>query len=345
MTEHENQAARQIVVSGDLEATLASAAALASTPGQKAPTAPLILPTKQGKGGQPQARFTSEEEFEAFWERLERETQAQQNGQGDQAERGERPQAEHDGPGEQAEQAERDDRLIIAANKDSDIATDREQDLDPDASLACARERLRAAIENRPLARELMRRTLEICVERQPYSDVEDRIQGFPEFACASVTPYQVIQTLIDADGLLKVEIGTDGEEVLPEQKLGLSPDEADDLVDSYALETTDLGRLVAEEMAPELRLCELFSAFADRREIFSDIMDFCRESPRTYAQIEAHLSGCDLSHIASLNPTASTPIQPSVFVDNLERAGGLVWRDGWKLTREGEALLSSLAS
>lgn len=284
-----------------------------------APEAPLTLPTKQGKGGQPQPRFSSEEEFEAFWERLEQQAQA-----------------------ERGEQAKQDSRQLVTTSEE---VLDPTSESNSDASLARAHERLCTAIENRPLARELMRQALELCAKRQPYAEVERHIQDFPEFACASVTPYQVIQTLIDAGGLLKIEIGADGEEVLPEQKLGLSPDEADDLVDSYALETTDLGRLVAEEMAPELRLRDLFSAFADRREIFSDVMDFCRESPRTYAQIEAHLSGCDLSRIASLNPTAHTPIQPSVFVDSLERAGGLVWHDGWRLTREGEALLNSLAS
>ena len=35
--------------------------------------------------------------------------------------------------------------------------------------------------------------------------------------------------------------------------------------------------------------------------------------------------------------------MQPSVFVDKLERAGALVWNEGWRLTEEGEAFLQDL--
>ena len=35
--------------------------------------------------------------------------------------------------------------------------------------------------------------------------------------------------------------------------------------------------------------------------------------------------------------------MQPSVFVDKLERSGALVWKEGWCLTEEGDAFLRDL--
>ena len=35
--------------------------------------------------------------------------------------------------------------------------------------------------------------------------------------------------------------------------------------------------------------------------------------------------------------------MQPSVFVDKLERAGALVWKEGWTLTEEGREFLEDL--
>ena len=288
------------------------------------------LPCKHGRNQQDTPRFASEDEFEAFWEQLELEAQARL--------------ADNLG----TERAGTDgNQADVHEGNPTSTDTQKDANASPnsecDESTAC--KRLLDAIENRPLARELMRRALELCLERQPYTDVERAIESFPEYACASVSPYQVISTLIRADGLNEIELDSDGNEISPEQKDGLSEDEADDLVDSHALETTGIGRIVVEELSPQLRLGDLFSAFSDRGGIFSEVMNFCREAPRSYQEIEALLSGRDFSGIASLNPTAHAPIQPSVFIDNLEKAGGLVWRDGWELTQEGEAMLSSLAS
>lgn len=297
---------------------------------RKEPGTTRLLPSKRGGQDQDQPRFANEEEFEAFWDRLELEAQAKQ------------------GITEQSQiekticnQIDKQEPSSIPGEAEK-MGIFRQDEQVPDTGEA--QKRLLNVVENRPLARELMRRTLELCLERQPYTDVEHAIEDFPEYACAAMTPYQIISTLLLADGLRKIELDANGDEVSPEQKTGLSEDDADDLVESFALETTSIGRTAVDELAPLRRLGNLFSELTDRCGIFSDVMDFCREVPRSYQEIEALLSDRDLSGIASLNPTSHASIQPSVFIDSLERAGGLVWRNGWKLTQEGEAIFSSFA-
>ncbi len=281
-----------------------------------------VLSAKR-EGGAQIPRFSSAEEFEAFWRRLEDEAQAGCPSRESVAQAADTAQAVEAPGASHAEQSP------------SEEASSGEGPYN----------HLRDVIDNRPLARELMRRTLGACLERQPYGQVEQDIQGYPEFSCAAMTPYQVISALVDADGLRRVELDERGDEILPEMKAGLTDDEADDLVAFYALETTDLGRIAYEDTAPALRLADLFACFADRRGIFAELMSFCEEKPRSYRDIEALFEGRDFSSVATLNPVSGAALQPSVFVDSLERAGGLVWRDGWRLTNAGAALLDALAT
>ena len=112
-------------------------------------------------------------------------------------------------------------------------------------------------------------------------------------------------------------------------------------MVAGFAVLTTAVGEQVREDFAPERRLRSLFEEHPHRTEAYLDVMDFCRK-PRAYQEVRDLLQGRD---VLSLTRNADgQPLQPSFFVDMLERSGGLVWNGGWKVTKQGEALLSRMA-
>ena len=91
--------------------------------------------------------------------------------------------------------------------------------------------------------------------------------------------------------------------------------------------------------MAPERRLRDLFDKAPGRLSTYLDIIDFCGE-PQTFKAIEALVHQTDAG---ALIGASGQPLQPSYFVDMLERSGGLVWDKGWKATGKGSALAKQL--
>ena len=85
--------------------------------------------------------------------------------------------------------------------------------------------------------------------------------------------------------------------------------------------------------LAPEKRLQRLFDLVPQRLTTYLDLTDFCREQ-RTFKEIEALLRTRPAAAFAST--TSSQPLQPSFFVDALERSGGLAWNDAMEDHREG---------
>lgn len=263
------------------------------------------------KGEKKQAtRFNDEAEFEAFWDRLEKEAQQER-----------------------------------AQEKTSAGNTPASDDVQSDAFDQAAYDHLVKTVKNRPIASELLRKTLSLCLERQPYTRVEQSITEFPEYPTSAVTPYQVINALIQSRGLRKIALDAHGDEVTPARTSNLTPDEIDDLIDSFELETTSIGKTVEEDLSPRRRMSECLEQFPDRRSVFGELLSFIEQSPCTYKEIEEHFLGRDFHEIASLNPQKNSAIKPSVFIDQMEKAGGIVWDNGWKLTPEGAQLLESLAS
>ncbi len=201
-------------------------------------------------------------------------------------------------------------------------------------------EALLDLIEHEPRARELYVRTLELCKERRDLPEVEHAIQGWPQFALAARSPYALVRDLVELGGLDWVELDDEGLEVTPERKEGLTPDEADDLVAGYAVQTTADGADAAEQMAPASRLERLCAAQPERSWAFAEVLGFCEE-PRSYAEVAEHLRACGATD--SLRATNGQALQPSYFLDMLERAGALVWDGAWKAQEAGLARLAKL--
>lgn len=201
-------------------------------------------------------------------------------------------------------------------------------------------EGLKAAIVRVPRHRGLFLRLLGFCHNRKELGDVEREVASYPEFAAAAQTPYHLIMTMVDHGGLRWIELDVQGVEITAERKEGLTEDEADDLIDHFAVQTTDLGEKAEAELAPEKRMRSIFSMVPARMTAFLDVIDFCNV-PRTFKEVDALLRGSEALRAGVL--AGQQPLQSSYYLDMLERAGGLVWKDGWKATEEGTRLVKAL--
>lgn len=184
-----------------------------------------------------------------------------------------------------------------------------------------------------PLQREIYLELLNWCEVRRGLEETERMVSECPGFSLTAQSPFALISNLVDGGGIDWFEIDADGLVITEERKVGLSDDEADDLVEGFALQTTDAGRIVAQEMAPERRLENLFREVPHRATTFLDVIDLCK-TPQPFKAVEEFLATGAQSSKA-LGPSAVS-VQPSYFVDMLERAGALVWDKGWRATKGG---------
>lgn len=269
-----------------------------------------------GAGGEAKQRpAMTDTEFERFWDELDAEVRAEE--------------------GKRTSQAQR-----VQANAQTADAGSAEPERELTFEQQC--DRVRAIVANgRSSHREILRKILELCRSRHELGDIERQVQGFPEYAYAAQNPYRMIVYLVDCGGLAKLDLDENGDVVTPERTQGLTEDEVDDLILTYAFETTDAGRVVADELAPKNRLGKLLTAMPERAQSYLDVLRLCAE-PQSMAAIDELFAGRDLSALASLNTGSSVTLKPSVFVDKLERAGGIVWKDGWVITDAGRTYLEA---
>ncbi len=198
-------------------------------------------------------------------------------------------------------------------------------------------ERVTAVVMKQPLDREILYKTLGFCRERRALTDIEEEIASYPEFQYATQNQYRLISFLADAGGLDLFELDDGGEIVTDERKAGLSEDEIDDLVASYAYLTTAAGEAAHEQLAPRKRMLELLDTTPEHAGTITAILEFCTSS-RTYEEIEDLLAGS--STVSSGTSPEEAAVHPSYFVSNLERVGAVVWNDGWLLSDEGRVIL-----
>ena len=201
-------------------------------------------------------------------------------------------------------------------------------------------EHLARAVKRNPLQREILYKALKFCITRRLLPDVEEMIASCPEFEGAGQSPFFLLRFVVQAGGIEVFEIDEEGEEVTDDRKAGLSEDEIDDLVAQYAYETNDIGKTVVEQMSPKNRMIELLEIEPAYYDTYIEVLGFLEEK-QSFAAIDTLLRGREVL-MANRDPS-DRPIQPSVFIDKLERAGGIYWEKGWVVTEEGKELLETL--
>lgn len=198
------------------------------------------------------------------------------------------------------------------------------------------------AVCREPLQRELKFAILSFCRQRRELADIEAYVADLPQFAHAAQNQYHMIHVLERAGGLRRIELDAAGAQVTLERTEGLSVDEVDDLVVQTLFETTEAGIAFVGDHAPAARFARLLAAEPYRSAAFLDVLRFCNEQPRSYGELTNLL----FSKVVALSPSdgLGRRIQPSVFLDRLERCGFIEWDDGWRTTKEGGAYVKQQA-
>lgn len=200
---------------------------------------------------------------------------------------------------------------------------------------------LNRTVMRHPLNREILYWALAFCETERPLREAEDFIAALPQFATCTQNQYYLLMSLVRAHGLALIERDEAGREVSLDQKEGLTEDEIDDLVAAISFKTTEVGAYFVEYNRPQARLVDLMHLAPERADTYIELLEFVDGAPRPYGQIEALLSGRPV--LETVIDGNRETMQPSVFVDKLERAGALVWKDGWTLTEEGREFLRDL--
>lgn len=197
---------------------------------------------------------------------------------------------------------------------------------------------LEEVVRRQSLHREILYKVLVYCQEWRMLSVIEKAIASYPEFGQATQSPYHFISVLAKAGGLDRRYRDAEGAPIDPGLWEGMGEDERDDLIADEEYRTTDIGRAFVVQHAPHARLVELMQNEPQRAASYRDLLVFCANEPRTYRDVESLLCGRDV--LVRDVDGHREPMQPSVLVDRLQRAAGLVWEKGWRTTEEGKEFL-----
>ena len=200
---------------------------------------------------------------------------------------------------------------------------------------------LEETVTRHPLNRELMYKILAHCAQEYPLECLEKTIATWPEFNSSTQNQYHLLETLTKAYGLQKYEYDENGVVVTSDSISELNDDEIDELIYETRYLTTDTGQLFVQKHHPRARIVELLSLAPERTDVYIELLEYISEEPRTYNQIKQLLGNHPALEIYIEGQ--SQVMQPSVFVDKLERAGALVWDKGWCLSEEGNIYLQDL--
>ena len=189
--------------------------------------------------------------------------------------------------------------------------------------------------------REVLYKTLVHCIEPRDFSEVEDFIAAQDEFVYSHIiqTPFTLVQMLLCAYGLEQTPLDEAGQPLAPERFEGLSEDEADDLVATYELSTTDAGKQAVDLLSPARRIRSQIMQKPHRAHTFYQVLDFCT-TPRKFPEIQDYFKQEDDLVLDTVQ--ANQKLSPDFYVDRLEKAGGLVWRGAWVTTDAGKQALAT---
>ncbi len=212
---------------------------------------------------------------------------------------------------------------------------------DEEMALEDAVASLAYTVHRQPLNREVLYAILRLCVQEREVGFVERAVLAMPEYAQATQNPFRLVCFLVDHGGLCLMQRDAEGGVIDEERRAQLGEDEFDDLLATESLVSTEAGRRLLELAAPQRRMGLLLESEPERAATYVEVLEFIRDRHPAYGDIKALLAGRDILHAYLDGRWAD--IQPSVFVDKLEGAGMILWRDGWELTEEGALALQRI--
>ena len=123
-------------------------------------------------------------------------------------------------------------------------AADAEYELPDEPTFADRVNMVVMCVGSQNALREALYKTLAFCRRPHEFTEVEDFIAQTDEFVYSHImqTPFAMIQMLVDAGGLAQTPLDSESSPIADEQLANLSEDEADDLISTYRIQTTNAG-------------------------------------------------------------------------------------------------------
>lgn len=231
-------------------------------------------------------------------------------------------------------------------------------------------EGLLKAIAKQPLHRHIYRKLLVFLNDEHSTEEAEAFLAEVPEFAYAVQPEGRFLDVLERAGGIERLcqfkdlENGADSEGDRAEdtcsnvvesldggpkaedaigveeaEGLGEAPQDALAALAGAHWLTTDLGREYIEATDPVAPLNELITQNASRTDSYLLVLERCAKEPQSLADLEKAIRAFQREN------KSAAQIQPSVYLDRLERVGGLYWKGQWNITEEGREILASLTA
>lgn len=204
-------------------------------------------------------------------------------------------------------------------------------------------ERVLACVFSHPAFRELKYEMLAACADARKEFELEASIERSPHFPQGMQAPRTVIDQLVSAGGFSRTVLLNTDEEISEEELDGMSDEEYDEFFECYLVRTTEEGAEAVRRASPENRMDDLRYAHPVQGPGYLDVLRYIDERPRTRYEIERFCKG--KSYLKASSNLGIAEVRPSHFIDKLERAGVIVWKDGWTINDAGKAYLASLDS
>lgn len=111
----------------------------------------------------------------------------------------------------------------------------------------------------------------------------------------------------------------------------------------AYGVRATDLGRATVAPFAPVAQLAKLFADEPESVPVYRRVLELCdQEQGMPKKELDRILN--DEGLIPHDERTGLISIYPAYYIDNLERSGGLVWKETWLTTEEGRSVLADIS-
>ena len=175
-------------------------------------------------------------------------------------------------------------------------------------SLEEVMEKVHQRIVSEPAYKTVLYKMLAFCQTARTSTDIHEEVLSYPEMK-GSLQPVSVLLSwLMTCGGIEEVVVSGMDEK-------------------NRVLRTTAAGMAVCDKEKSGDKLAELLSHEPNYHDVYMQLLATC-VSPKTRMEIEAMLQG---------NPILENPkVYANYFIETLENAGGLEWRDKWQTTDMG---------
>jgi len=200
-----------------------------------------------------------------------------------------------------------------------------------------------ACLGRRNTFRDILYSLIDYCETARTYDEIDEYVTAFPAYESNGQSGWRYALFLLRTGALEEIGLDAGGNAVTDEMRdakraEGASEETIEDMVETFTVKTTAVGREAHERFSPTARLAALLGDEAVRFPVYALFLDHCKES-RKLDEINAWFKDLD----EDVDPVAGiSGMQAGAYLSKLEAAGGIEWKEGWVTTEEGMEVLAS---